>query len=106
LEQLSSSIGWRTSAKSLATAGLKGCTKINFSDKVFTSITVTIAKDMDRLCLNVQCSLISTTWATPYFYYFFDDKIFVTVDKKAGIFTKHIWQTYWSRRFFGDSCDG
>jgi len=27
-----------------------------------------------------------------YFYYFFDDKIFVTVDKKAGIFTKHNWQ--------------
>jgi len=29
----------------------------------------------------------------PYFYYFFDDKIFVTFDKKVGIFTKHNWQT-------------
>jgi len=48
---------------------------------------------MDRLCLNVQCSLITTTiWPTPCFYYIFDDKIFVTVDKKASIFTKHIWQ--------------
>jgi len=47
---------------------------------------------MDRLCLNAQCSLITTTTGpTPCFYYFFDDKIFVTVDKNAGIFTKHIW---------------
>jgi len=30
----------------------------------------------------------------PYFYYFFGDKIFVTVGIKAGIFTKHIWQPY------------
>jgi len=51
----------------------------NLSDKVFTSITVTIAngKDMDKLCLNAKFSLITaTTWSTPYFYYFFDDKIF------------------------------
>jgi len=48
---------------------------------------------VDRLCLNAQCSLITTTtWPTPYFYYLFDDKIFVAVNKKAGIFTKHIWQ--------------
>jgi len=61
------------------------CTKINLPDKVFTSNTVTIpsGKDMDRLCLNAQCSLITTiTWPTPYFYHFFDDKIFVTVDKR------------------------
>jgi len=39
-------------------------------DKVFTSIIVTIAngQGMDRLCLNAQCSLITTTWPTPYFY--------------------------------------
>jgi len=44
---------------------------------------------MDRLCLNAHCSLITaTTWPASYFYYCFDDKIFVTVDKKAGIFTK------------------
>jgi len=69
------------------------CTKINLSDQVFTPIIVTIAngKDMGRLCLNAQCSLITTTtWPTSYFYYFFSDKIFVTVDKKAGIFTKHL----------------
>jgi len=53
--------------------------------KVFTSSTVTIVngKDKDKLCLNAQPSLITTTtWPTPYFYYFFDDKIFVTVDKR------------------------
>jgi len=63
------------------------CTKINFSDKVFTRHGM----DMDRICLNAQCQLITTTWPTPYFYYLFDDKIFVTVDKNAGIFLKHIW---------------
>jgi len=54
-------------------------TKIDFSDKIFTSIAITIAnvKDMDRLCLNAQCSLITaTTRPTPYFYYFIDDEIF------------------------------
>ena len=52
-----------------------------------------MAKVLDRLCLNTQCSLITTiTWPTPYFYYFFDDKIFVIVDKKSGIFAKHICQ--------------
>jgi len=49
---------------------------------------------MDRLCLNAQCSLITATWPTPYFYYFFDHKIFVSVDEKAGIFAKHIWKPY------------
>jgi len=50
---------------------------------------------MDRLCLNAQCSLITTTTRpTPYFHYFFDEKIFVTVDKNVGMFTKHIWQLY------------
>jgi len=45
---------------------------------------------MDRLCLNAQCSLIPTTIGpTPYFYYFLDDKIFVAVVKKVGIFTKN-----------------
>ena len=44
---------------------------------------------MDRLCLNAQCSLITTkTWCTPYFYYFFDDKVFVSVEEMAGIFTE------------------
>jgi len=48
---------------------------------------------MDRLCLNAQCSLITTTtWPAVYFYHFLDYKMFVTVDKKAGIFAKHIWQ--------------
>jgi len=58
-------------------------------------VTIANGKDMDRLYLNAQClPITTTTWPTPYFYYFFDDKIFVTVDKKAGIFTKHIWQPY------------
>jgi len=26
------------------------------SDKIFTSIIVTVGKDMDRLCLNAQCA--------------------------------------------------
>jgi len=52
-----------------------------------------MAKVLNRLCLNTQCSLITTiTWPTPYFDCLFDDKIFVIVDKKAGIFAKHIWQ--------------
>jgi len=65
------------------------CTKINLSVKVFTSITVTIAngKDMDRLCLNAQCSLITaTTWPTPYFCYFFDDIIFCYCWQKGRYF--------------------
>jgi len=63
---------------------------IILSEIFFTSIIVTIAndKDMNRLCLNAQCSLMTTTWPVPCFYYFFDDNIFVTVDKKAGILTK------------------
>jgi len=64
--------------------------KSNLSDKVFTSIIVTIAngKDMDRLCLNKQCPVITTTRPFAYFYYFCDDKIFVTVDEMASTFTK------------------
>ena len=53
---------------------------------------------MDRLCLNAQCSLITATWPTPHFYYFFDHKIFVSVDEKAGIFAKHILATlFWPK---------
>jgi len=54
------------------------CTNF-LSGKVFSSIIVTIAngKAMDRLCLNAQGSLITTTWPKPYFSYFFDNKIFV-----------------------------
>jgi len=55
------------------------CTKLNLSDKVFTSMTITIAngKDLDKLRLNTQCSVMTAiTWPTPHFYYFFDDKIF------------------------------
>jgi len=67
------------SYKTILIVNVIKCTNINLSDKVFTSITITIAtgKDMDMLCLNAQCSLITaTTRPTPYFYYFFNDKIF------------------------------
>jgi len=66
------------------------CTKINLSNKVFTSITVTIAngKDMDSLCLNAECSLITTTWPMPYFHYFFDDKIFCHCWQEGRCFYK------------------
>jgi len=67
------------------------CTKINLFDKVFTAITITITngKDMDRLCLNAQCSLITaTTRPTPYFYYFFDDEIFCHCWQKSRYFYK------------------
>ena len=54
-------------------------TKIYLSEKVFSSIIVTIAngKATDMLCLNAQCSqTTTTTWPTLYFSYFFDDKVF------------------------------
>jgi len=58
------------------------CTKINLSEKVFRSLILTIVsgngKDVDRLCLNAQCSPpTTTTWPTPCLSYFFRDKIFV-----------------------------
>jgi len=63
------------------------CTKINLSNKIFTSITVTKAsgKDMDSLCLNAQCSLITTTWPMPYFHSFSMIRFFVTVDNVMAL---------------------
>jgi len=64
--------------------------KDHLLNKLFTSIIVTIAngKDMVRLCLNAQCSLITTTWPTSYFYHFFDDK-FVSLLTKRPIFLQN-----------------
>jgi len=41
------------------------------------TITIANGKDLDKLRLNTQCSVMTAiTWPTPHFYYFFDDKIF------------------------------
>jgi len=57
------------------------CTKINLSEKVLSSSIGTIAngKAVDKLCLNKQWSLkTTTTWPISYcFSYFFGDRIFV-----------------------------
>ena len=49
------------------------CAKIILSEKIFSSIIVTVAnaKAMDELRLNAQCSLTTTTWRTPLFLLFF-----------------------------------
>ena len=45
--------------------------------------------NMVRLCLNAQCSKITTiSWPTLYFYHFFDDK-FVSLLTKRPIFLQN-----------------
>ena len=61
------------------------CTKIILSEKVFLSIIVTIAKAVDRLCLNAKCSLVTTTWRT-YFLMRIRFLLFAVVIGSINIF--------------------
>jgi len=53
------------------------------------TITIANGKDLDKLRLNTQCSVMTAiTWPTPHFYYFFDDKIFCYWWQKKRYFYK------------------